>query len=848
MADAEVLHGVPYVGGRPLREHRAPGRRGDDGDSDDPRAANVAEAAAHVNAAFTGTDVEIDHVIRPLLERASGNVKPLKHVLLATYLLLAFFEAPLYCYGRACPAVPRSELSVLSPAASSAAELAVLAGLAAMVALRACSLGWRQYLRSWPQRCAVLLCAAAGVDAVVSLAAPSPYRLCPFLRPLLVLSLSKGMRQAFLSILGVLPKCLDVLVLLVLLILLYGTFGVFLFRTFDVDADEAAQYFSSYGEAYWHLLVTLTTANFPDVMIPAFSHSRWVFLFFGSYVILGVFILLALVLATVYTAYKQQVKHDFGHFKSARRKHLNAAFELLKDGRLGDAVSAPTMRQLLQELNNYTSVPFVQEGDMDLLLRAMADGLETLPTTRSGAGPDAVTRRQFSSLIDALKLQFDDIQAGAGTSIATPLPEVANATAAPPTPTDADDLDDDDADGIHTAISQDFAPGGRYGAMDAAGGAPRGETGADAPLLGAEGGSVAAREAAAAVAAVAELRRVALRKWWQAAAASLEWEVAAVVLTVVNAALSINAYGAHTHVDPLGVHWGQSATVEYSFTVLFLLEAVVRMAALGVRESLASKARCMDAAIAVGGMFAESWAAADLNVPMGLVARYVVLARLTRVARSVVLVRRFRLVLDTLGSLLQPSARLLGAFSIVLYCFCVLGVCLFGGKIYEGAPGLEGTPFADADYYTINFNDFASGLVTLFALEVVNNWQVIVSGFVGVTTAWHHAFFIAFYLVGVIVMLNVVIAFVIDSYDVETRKAALFSKRRGRARWQLVRTAVRMRSEMRRITNAARGVALAAAHDASGAPPPPLDKVGSVVAYPSSLRRGASMYYDVAES
>eukprot|EP00501_MAST-03F_sp_TOSAG23-6_P000298 GSMAST32.ASY1.ANO1.305.1 assembled CDS len=47
-------------------------------------------------------------------------------------------------------------------------------------------------------------------------------------------------------------------------------------------------------------------------------------------------------------------------------------------------------------------------------------------------------------------------------------------------------------------------------------------------------------------------------------------------------------------------------------------------------------------------------------------------------------------------------------------------------------------------YYPNNFNDFASGLVTLFELLVVNNWFIIMDGFAAATGSdWSRWFFIS---------------------------------------------------------------------------------------------------------
>ena len=46
----------------------------------------------------------------------------------------------------------------------------------------------------------------------------------------------------------------------------------------------------------------------------------------------------------------------------------------------------------------------------------------------------------------------------------------------------------------------------------------------------------------------------------------------------------------------------------------------------------------------------------------------------------------------------------------------------------------------------------------------MNNWFVICGGFVAVTSTWARLFFVAWWIVGVLVCLNVVVAFAIDSF------------------------------------------------------------------------------------
>jgi len=76
------------------------------------------------------------------------------------------------------------------------------------------------------------------------------------------------------------------------------------------------------------------------------------------------------------------------------------------------------------------------------------------------------------------------------------------------------------------------------------------------------------------------------------------------------------------------------------------------------------------------------------------------------------------------------------------------------------------------DYYLNNANDMFGAMVTLCELLVVNNWFVVAEGFVAASSVpgWMvRAFFVQFHLISTMLVLNVVIAFVIDAYEVGFR-------------------------------------------------------------------------------
>ncbi|EXB72966.1 Two pore calcium channel protein 1A [Morus notabilis] len=93
---------------------------------------------------------------------------------------------------------------------------------------------------------------------------------------------------------------------------------------------------------------------------------------------------------------------------------------------------------------------------------------------------------------------------------------------------------------------------------------------------------------------------------------------------------------------------------------------------------------------------------------------------------------------------------------------------IFGGMVNAGNPKLEATDLADDDYLLFNFNDYPNGMVTLFNLLVMGNWQVWMQSYKDLTgTSWTLVYFISFYLLTVLLLLNLVIAFVLEAFFAE---------------------------------------------------------------------------------
>ena len=75
----------------------------------------------------------------------------------------------------------------------------------------------------------------------------------------------------------------------------------------------------------------------------------------------------------------------------------------------------------------------------------------------------------------------------------------------------------------------------------------------------------------------------------------------------------------------------------------------------------------------------------------------------------------------------------------------------------------QGSPFGQSDYWANNFNDMLSGMVLCFELLVVNNWWVFVDAFAAVSSEWSRLFFILYWLLAVVICVNIALSFLIDA-------------------------------------------------------------------------------------
>ena len=63
-------------------------------------------------------------------------------------------------------------------------------------------------------------------------------------------------------------------------------------------------YFDTRANAFYHMMILLTTANFPDIMLPSYEENWLTCFFFIGFLCIVLYFLLSILLANVYTKFQ----------------------------------------------------------------------------------------------------------------------------------------------------------------------------------------------------------------------------------------------------------------------------------------------------------------------------------------------------------------------------------------------------------------------------------------------------------------------------------------------------------------------------------------------------------------
>ncbi|XP_043561287.1 two pore calcium channel protein 2 isoform X1 [Chiloscyllium plagiosum] len=231
------------------------------------------------------------------------------------------------------------------------------------VVIKSYLIGWKEFQKSKWLIAYALVLAASIVDWTVTLClfCEEKVRIRRLLRPFFLLQNSSLMKKAFKCLQQTIPQITSVMLLLALHLLLFTMIAMLLFTRVQTaeDDQEWKTYFRNLPESLTSLLVLLTTANNPDVMIPAYSLNRAYSLFFITFSLIGTYLLMNLLTAIIYNQFRGYLLSSIQTSLIRRCLGIRGAFEVLccespsKAGRRGSirmTVSTNTVLQVLQKV------------------------------------------------------------------------------------------------------------------------------------------------------------------------------------------------------------------------------------------------------------------------------------------------------------------------------------------------------------------------------------------------------------------------------------------------------------------------------------------------------------------
>ncbi|XP_071834733.1 uncharacterized protein [Apostichopus japonicus] len=301
-------------------------------------------AAAHVDDAITGRGKygRARAFFKPSYGRWSFNILVSQwfHYLVLTvatvHIALTFVEPP-----------PNPESTSLVPIIVTPLCLLVyIADIAVHVGFLSWKVFWQWNENKW-QRVEFVFVIVFTLDYIMlviqwilGMRLLQPFR-C--LRAAIILVKLKNVQHVYGVVMSIVIKLGKVFLIIIVFILMFSAVGVNIFMSFyhcigqnttQTNCTESPNEiytgsFDNVAITFLRLFVLLSTENYPEVMIPAYSQSKVTFIYFGIFLFVGVFFLTAILLAIVVDSYWEFAKKHVKEERSRERAELAKAWNLL---------------------------------------------------------------------------------------------------------------------------------------------------------------------------------------------------------------------------------------------------------------------------------------------------------------------------------------------------------------------------------------------------------------------------------------------------------------------------------------------------------------------------------------
>ncbi|XP_062868686.1 two pore channel protein 2 [Trichomycterus rosablanca] len=585
-----------------------------------------------------------------------------------------------------------------------AIELVCLCIFITDVVVKGYLIGWEEFQMNKWLICYVVVIAASVIDCMISVAmlCNETIRVRRLIRPFFLLQNSSLMKKTLKCIKRTLPEIASVILLLALHLCLFTMIGMLIFpKSEDKDKNgEWEAYFTNLPTALSSLLVLLTTANNPDVMVPAYSVNRAYSIFFILFSVCGTYILMNLLTAIIYNQFRGYLLMSVQASILRRRLGIWAAFEVLCCQGLDhsnfsdDHVERVRVDMVLQVMRKVQMKSYYKENVIKAAQR-FSDGF--------------ITGEEFQKLFDELDKEYIKEH--------------------PPMP------------GYSSLFLQRVQKMGSHYYLTVVGN----------------------------VVALANVICI------------------CTILVMDSDKTASERDGCYMEV------------INWLFILYYLIEMVLKVAAFGWRGYVSYKNNIFDGFFTVLLLVLQIlilityWIPCQKTtptqrgpMPLWEMVRLVNMLIVFRFLRIIPEIKLMALVASTLVDLVKNLRAFAGVLVVVYYVYAVIGIWLFRGVIYPPTQSsssdnstsnvtMECGSFEQLNYWPNNFDDFASSLVLLYNVMVVNNWQVFMDAFTRYTSEWSKVYFVSWWLTSSVMWVNLFVALILENFTYKWDKSYALS-------------------------------------------------------------------------
>lgn len=126
-------------------------------------------------------------------------------------------------------------------------------------------------------------------------------QMAALMRPVMLIVLFRVLRLQIIKYLYVMRDSLPMVIFIIIYILYFSWMG----KLFYSGTVQGVRYMNTFQDSAWSMLILMTTSNYPNVMLPAYESNRSNFLFFLVFLVAGLFLILNLLLAIIYSHFKE---------------------------------------------------------------------------------------------------------------------------------------------------------------------------------------------------------------------------------------------------------------------------------------------------------------------------------------------------------------------------------------------------------------------------------------------------------------------------------------------------------------------------------------------------------------